>query len=285
MTPLHERDARAGTEAGSGGAADAAAAAASGGAHDAAATAASGGLAVRGLSGGYAPGREAVRDVDFSALPGEIVGVLGPNGGGKTTLFRALLDELPVRRGEVVLPGRPAYDPQTERARLDFPVSAFDVVLMGAYSRTPWFRRLARRDRDAAHAALDRVGLADVADSTFGALSGGQRQRVLIARALLQEAPVLLLDEPLSGVDGVSAARIERVFGELRAEGRTLLVATHDVRQAAEWDRVLCLHGRQIEYGRPAAVLSPETLRETYGAELIVLQGGGRALPVGHHAH
>jgi ABC-type Mn2+/Zn2+ transport system ATPase subunit len=242
-------------------------------------------LTARGLAGGYAAGRDAIRDVEFSAAPGEIVGVLGPNGGGKTTLFRALLGELPFRRGEVALPGRPAYVPQTERARLDFPVSAFDVVLMGAYARTPWFRRVARRDRDAARAALARVGLSDVADTTFGALSGGQRQRVLIARALLQEARVLLLDEPLSGVDGVSAARIEAVFGELRAEGRTLLVATHDVRQAAEWDRVLCLHGRQIEYGRPAAVLSPETLRETYGAELIVLHGGGSALPVGHHAH
>ena len=108
---------------------------------------------------------------------------------------------------------------------------------------------------------------------------------MLIARALLQEAPVLLLDEPLSGVDGVSAARIEALFAELRAEGRTLLVATHDVRQAAEWDRVLCLHGRQVDYGRPAAVLSPETLRETYGAELIVLEGGGRAVGVGHHGH
>jgi len=244
-----------------------------------------GGLAVRDLAGGYAPGRDALRDVTFAAGPGEIVGVLGPNGGGKTTLLRALLGELPVRRGEVELPGRPAYVPQTERARLDFPVSAFDVALMGAYARTPWFRRVARRDRDAARAALARVGLADEERTSFGALSGGQRQRVLIARALLQDAPALLLDEPLSGVDGVSAARIEALFAELRAEGRTLLVATHDVRQASEWDRVLCLHGRQIDYGRPAAVLSPETLRETYGAELIVLEGGGRAVGVGHHGH
>ncbi len=243
------------------------------------------GVAVRGLSGGYAPGREVLRDIEFVAEPGQIVGVLGPNGGGKTTLFRALLGELPVRRGEVVLPGRPAYVPQTERARLDFPVSAFDVVLMGAYARTPWFRRIAGRDRAAARAALERVGLADVADRTFGALSGGQRQRVLIARALVQEAAVLLLDEPLSGVDGVSAARIEAVFAELRGEGRTLLVATHDVRQAGEWDRVLCLHGRQIEYGRPAAVLSPETLRDTYGTELIVLGSGDRAVGIGHHGH
>ena len=245
----------------------------------------SGGVVVRGLSGGYLPGRDVLREVDFAAGPGAIVGVLGPNGGGKTTLFRALLGELPVRRGEIVMPGRPAYVPQTERARLDFPVSAFDVVLMGAYARTPWFRRVARRDREAARAALDRVGLAEHAGVTFGALSGGQRQRVLIARALLQESAVLLLDEPLSGVDGVSAARIEAVFAELRAEGRTLLVATHDVRQAGEWDRVLCLHGRQIEYGRPAAALSPETLRETYGGDLIVLEGGGRAVGIGHHAH
>jgi ABC-type Mn2+/Zn2+ transport system ATPase subunit len=240
---------------------------------------------VRGLSGGYVPGRDAVRDVDFAAGPGTIVGVLGPNGGGKTTLFRALLGELPIRRGDVILPAPPAYVPQTERARLDFPVSAFDVVLMGAFARTPWYRRVARRDRDAARVALYRVGLVDRAGTTFGALSGGQRQRVLIARALLQESPVLLLDEPLSGVDSVSAARIEAVFAELRDEGRTLLVATHDVRQAAEWDRVLCLHGRQIEYGRPAAALSPETLRETYGPELIVLEGGGRAVGIGHHAH
>ena len=243
------------------------------------------GLAVHGLAGGYVPGREVLRDVDFVAEPGQIVGVLGPNGGGKTTLFRSLLGELPVRRGTLSLPGRPAYVPQTDQARLDFPVSAFDVALMGAFARTPWFRRVARADRDTAHAALDRVGLADRAGTTFGVLSGGQRQRVLIARALVQDAPLLLLDEPLSGVDGASAARIEAVFGELRAEGRTLLVATHDVRQAGEWDRVLCLHGRQIEYGAPAAVLSPETLRETYGAELIVLEGGGRAVGIGHHAH
>ncbi len=240
---------------------------------------------VEGLSGGYRPGQEALRDVRFAAGPGQVVGVLGPNGGGKTTLFRALLGELPVRRGEVTLAGAPAYVPQTERARLDFPVSALDVALMGAYGRTPWYRRLGRRERDAARAALARVGLAAVADETFGALSGGQRQRVLLARALVQDAPVLLLDEPLSGVDGASAAGIERVFGELRDEGRTLLVATHDVHQAASWDLVLCLHGRQVAVGKPRETLTPEVLRETYGAELIVLEGGDAAVGVGHHAH
>ena len=180
-----------------------------------------GGAAMRvaGLGGGYAPGADVLTGVDFALEPGTIAAVLGPNGGGKTTLFRALLDELPERRGTVELEGRPAYVPQTDRTRLDFPVSALDVVLMGAYGRTPAWRPLARADRDAARDALDRVGLADRARKRFGALSGGQRQRVLIARALLQDSRVLLLDEPLSGVDAASATRIEALFAELRGRG------------------------------------------------------------------
>jgi ABC-type Mn2+/Zn2+ transport system ATPase subunit len=238
-----------------------------------------------GLSGGYAAGAEAIADVDFALAAGRIAAVLGPNGGGKTTLFRALLGELPVRRGEVELAGRPAYVPQNDRTRLDFPVSALDVVLMGAYGRTPWWRRVARADRAAARRVLERVGLADQARARFGALSGGQRQRVLIARALLQDAPVLLLDEPLSGVDATSAARIEAVFGELRAEGRTLLVATHDVEQARAWDLVLCLNRRQVAFGAPAEVLTPDVLQATYGPELVILAGGRRAVAVEHHEH
>jgi manganese/iron transport system ATP-binding protein/manganese/zinc/iron transport system ATP- binding protein len=237
------------------------------------------------LSGGYRAGVDALSGVSFEAHPGEVVAVLGPNGGGKSTLFRALLGELPHRRGTVELPGRPAYVPQTQRARLDFPVSALDVALMGAYGRTPWFRRLARSDRDAARGALARLGLEAEADERFGALSGGQRQRVLIARALVQDAPVLLLDEPLSGVDVPSAARIEALFEELRREGRVLLVATHDARQARAWQRVLCLNGVQIAFGAPAEVLTPDALQATYGGELVVLADGTTAVAVEHHEH
>jgi manganese/iron transport system ATP-binding protein/manganese/zinc/iron transport system ATP- binding protein len=183
------------------------------------------------------------------------------------------------------LAGRPAYVPQTDRTRLDFPVSALDVVLMGAYHRTPAWRRIARADRRAARAALERVGLAERAGERFGALSGGQRQRVLLARALLQDAPVLLLDEPLSGVDAVSAARIEEVFAGLRDEGRSLLVATHDVEQARRWDTVLCLHRAQIAFGAPVDTLTPDVLQATYGAELIVLGEGTRAVAIEHHGH
>jgi ABC-type Mn2+/Zn2+ transport system ATPase subunit len=236
------------------------------------------------LAGGYRPGADAITGVSFAAEPGQVVAILGPNGGGKSTLFRALLGELPHRRGSVELAGRPAYVPQTERARLDFPVSALDVALMGAYGRTPWHRRISRADREAARAALARVGLEAQAGERFGALSGGQRQRVLIARALVQDAPVLLLDEPLSGVDAPSAASIEALFEELRAEGRALLVATHDVRQARAWQRVLCLHGRQVAFGGPAC-LSPEVLQATYGGELVVLPDGSTAVAVEQHEH
>ena len=242
-------------------------------------------LHVEDLAGGYAAGAPVLRDVSFALSPGTVVAVLGPNGGGKTTLFRALLDELPVRHGTVALPGPVAYVPQTDRTRLDFPVNALDVVLMGAYARSPVWRRISGPDRARARAMLERVGLADRSRARFGALSGGQRQRVLIARALLQDAPVLLLDEPLTGVDAASVTRIEGLFAELRAEGRILLVSTHDVEQAQAWDSVLCLNGRQIAFGPPAETLGAEVLKATYGAELIVVDHGRHAVTVAHHAH
>ncbi|HEX6025688.1 MAG TPA: metal ABC transporter ATP-binding protein [Solirubrobacter sp.] len=242
-------------------------------------------VSTRELRGGYVRGADVLGGVTFAVEAGEIVAVLGPNGGGKTTLFRALLGELPYRSGEVELAGRPAYVPQTESARLDFPATAHDVALMGAYGRTPWFKRVARADRERAGEALARVGLADRAHDRFGALSGGQRQRVLIARALVQDARVLLLDEPLSGVDHPSAAQIERVFGELRAEGRALLAATHDVGQARAWPRVLCLNHGQVAFGAPEDVLSTNVLRATYGDELVILNGSGQAVTVSHHHH
>ncbi len=242
-------------------------------------------LRVVGLEGGYTAGRTAISGVDFTASAGEIVAVLGPNGGGKTTLFRALLGELPVMSGTIEANGSIAYVPQTERARLDYPVSALDVALMGTYAAVPWYRRLGRPERDRATQALARVGLAAEASTPFGALSGGQRQRVLIARALAQEASLLLLDEPLSGVDAPSAERVLAVLDELRGAGATVLVATHDIAQARRFDRVLCLNHAQIAYGAPAETLKPATLQTTYGAELIVLDGGEHAVVVAHHEH
>jgi ABC-type Mn2+/Zn2+ transport system ATPase subunit len=238
---------------------------------------------VDGLRAGYGT-QLALRDLAFSLRAGERVGVLGPNGGGKTTLFRVLTGELAPAAGTVVAP-RCAIVPQTDRSRLDFPVSALDVALMGAVSRLPWWRRPGRAERAAAHAALGAVGLAEHADATFGALSGGQRQRVLVARALVQDAPVVLLDEPFSGLDAPSAERLEELMAALAGDGRGLLIATHDVGQARRWDRVLCLNGRQVAFGPPAAVLTREALEETYGAAIVTLADAGAAIVPPHHHH
>ena len=237
------------------------------------------------LEAGYAAGAPVVREVEFAATAGQTVAVLAPNGGGKTTLFRTLLGELPSLGGTFGVDGSIASVPQHDHARLDFPVSALDVALMGAYGRTPWWRRIARADRDAARSALARVGLEDRADQQFGALSGGQRRRVTIARAIVQDARVLLLDEPFAGVDRASEERILAVLDELAAEGRTLLIATHHVEQSRRWDRVLCLNGRQIAFGTPEQTLTAPTLEATYGPELVVLREGAKGLTIQHHDH
>jgi ABC-type Mn2+/Zn2+ transport system ATPase subunit len=240
-------------------------------------------IRVRAMTAAY-DGAPVLTDVSFEVAPGRSVCVLGPNGGGKTTLLLTLLGELEPVAGEVEVSGRPAYVAQTDRTRLDFPVTALDVALMGTLANGRWWLPPRRADRDAARAALERVGLAGQANVRFGELSGGQRQRALLARALVQDSAVLLLDEPLSGVDPASATLIERVFGELRESGRTLLVASHDVESARSYDLVLCLNRRQVAFGDPAATLDRDTLQATYGHELIVLEGG-RAVTVQHHEH
>ncbi|MEA2177326.1 MAG: hypothetical protein QOG77_623 [Solirubrobacteraceae bacterium] len=236
---------------------------------------------VSGLVTGYDPGRPALSGVTFSLEAGQTLAVLGPNGGGKTTLLRVLLGELPVLAGSCRVEGRPAYVAQSGRARLDFPVSALDVVLMGAYARTPAWRRLGRAERDRARATLERVGMGAQAGRRFGALSGGQRQRVLIARALLQDAPVLLLDEPFTGVDRTSEAGLLTILDELRADGRGLLVSTHDIEHARRWDRVLCVNGAQVAFGPPADTLTSAALHATYGEEMVTLADGAVAV----HSH
>jgi ABC-type Mn2+/Zn2+ transport system ATPase subunit len=240
-------------------------------------------LSATGLAAGYG-GPPVLRDVSFTAQAGERIAVLGPNGGGKTTLFRALLREVRPSAGTLRTPPRIGVVPQTERSRLDFPVSALDVALMGTLSTLPWWRRPGRADRARARQALADVGLAERADRTFGDLSGGQRQRVLVARALVQDAPVLLLDEPYVGLDTTSHALLDDLLARLAGQGRALLIATHDVDQARGWERVLCLNRRQIAFGAPSAVLTRETLEATYGTEIVDLPGERCVLPA-HHGH
>jgi ABC-type Mn2+/Zn2+ transport system ATPase subunit len=235
-------------------------------------------IAVDGLALGYGAA-PVLRDVAFAVPGGMRVGVLGANGGGKTTLFRGLLGELRPLAGTLALAGRCGSVPQTDRSRLDFPVSALDVVLMGTIAGRPWWQRPGRAERAAAREALARVGLDRLLDASYGELSGGQRQRVLIARALVQDARVLLLDEPFTGLDATSAARLEALLAELAGEGRAVLVATHDLEQARRWDAVLCLNRRQLAFGPPARTLTRELLAATFGAEIVTLPGEGPAQP------
>jgi ABC-type Mn2+/Zn2+ transport system ATPase subunit len=242
-------------------------------------------VAADGLAAGYGAGPPVLRDVTFGAQPGQRIAVLGPNGGGKTTLFRTLLGELRPAAGTLQRPARIGVVPQTERSRLDFPVSALDVALMGTLSTLAWWRRPGRADRARARDALADVGLADRADHTFGDLSGGQRQRVLVARALVQDAPVLLLDEPYVGLDAPSIDLLDGLLARLARDGRALLIATHDVEQARGWERVLCLNRRQVAFGAPAETLTRETLEATYGTELVELTADRCVMPPHHHDH
>ncbi len=227
--------------------------------------------------------RQALREVSFRVPAGAFVGILGPNGAGKTTLLRALLGQLaPQGRVEVEQPV--AYVPQLSETQSAFPIDALGVVLMGLYPKLGWWRRPSRADRDAAQALLDRVGLSDRARSSFHELSGGQRQRVLLARALAQDGRVLLLDEPLAGVDTLSRDLLLHAIRDECAAGRTVLMTTHDLAEAGRvCDRLLVLNRELIAEGTTDQIFTKDVLRRAYGSDVLVLDGATAVLDDPHH--
>ena len=252
-------------------------------------------LALHGLSAGYGDAW-ALEDVTLAIPAGRLVSVIGPNGSGKSTLLRAILGLVPRRHGTVSLGGVPidqrrtevAYVPQRELVDWSFPISAAQVVMMGRYPRIGLVRGGTAVDRDAVATALDRVGMAQLGDRQIGALSGGQQQRVFVARALVQEASVLLLDEPMTGVDRGTEEAITALMRELRDAGATILHATHDLEGAADVSDLLCfVNGRVVAYGPPDETFTPATLHATFGGEVMILDSGDHAHVHGggHHRH
>ncbi|HET9199493.1 MAG TPA: metal ABC transporter ATP-binding protein [Dehalococcoidia bacterium] len=227
--------------------------------------------------------RSALSGVNAHMEKGQIVGVIGPNGAGKSTLLKAIVGLVPVLAGTITIHGKAAskqrhevaYVPQREEVNWEFPVSVEDVVLMGRYGRIGWFRRAGSEDRRRVDEALEMVDLADIRDRHINQLSGGQQQRVFLARALAQDASVLLLDEPLSGVDATSQERILQLLHDLAAAGRTVVMATHDLSSAAcNCHCVCCLNHEMVAMGPPAETLSKDNLHATYGGQLLILGEG-----------
>lgn len=249
-------------------------------------------LAVRGVWAGY-DSTAALEELSFDLRVGSLAGLAGPNGSGKSTLLKAVLGIVRPWRGRIEVFGRRveavrrrvAYAPQSEGADWEFPATVYDVAMMGRYGRLGLLRRPGAADREAVERALELVSLQDLRRRQVGELSGGQQQRMLIARALSQEADLLLLDEPMAGLDASSQHDLLTLFERLREEGKTLLVSTHDLScVAACFDLTLLLNRRLVAIGPPDEVLTPSILSEAYAEHLLLLPAEGGVF-VGHHGH
>jgi manganese/zinc/iron transport system ATP- binding protein len=217
---------------------------------------------------------------------GAIIGLIGPNGAGKTTLLRSILGTVKPSSGGVSVAGTVGYMPQLGPGAWEFPLSVADVVLQGSYRRVGYLRRPSPVELGRATDALAAVGMERLAQRQIGRLSGGQRQRILLARALVQDAHLLLLDEPLSGADAAAEAAVVDVLTGLRDDGRTILVSSHDLGWAhRHCDLIGLLSRRLIAYGPPAESLTATHLSAAYGGQMLDV-GGVRVLaPEGHHRH
>ena len=221
-------------------------------------------------------GHAALDDITFHLHEGERIAVVGPNGAGKSTLFKVVSGVLQPNAGKVDIFGsRPrehiciAYIPQRSQVDWNFPVSVADVVMMGRSAKLGPLNWPHKRDWEYVHRALETVEIADLAQRQIGQLSGGQQQRMFIARALAQEAELMLMDEPLSGLDTPAQEGLLNLLDTLRSQNVTVMVATHDLDQAARhFDRIMLLNRRMIAFDEPQKVLQTNNLLQAYGGRL-----------------
>lgn len=226
-------------------------------------------------------------DVSLDVASGEFAAILGPNGAGKTTLLRCILGLLKPDSGYVEIFGKRqfaassnicniGYVPQLMKIDLGFPVSVFETVLMGTYSTIGLAKRAGDAEKQNALKALEKVGIADLKDRSIGRLSGGQRQRVFIARALACNPKLLILDEPTTGVDSSTSDSLYELLLQLKKEGVTIILVSHDVGVIARYtDVVACLNKSLVAHGNPADVLSSEPLKQMYGCDVAYLHHCG----------
>ncbi|MFC5995626.1 metal ABC transporter ATP-binding protein [Pseudonocardia hispaniensis] len=227
---------------------------------------------IRGLTASYRQ-VPVLKDVDAQFPTGTLSAIVGPNGAGKSTLLRAALGLIPADTGQVRIAGAEgkavldhvAYVPQRESVDWDFPITVREVVEMGRYRATGWFRRVGRADREIARDCLERVGMSAFARRQIGQLSGGQRQRVFLARALAQQASVLLMDEPFAGIDARTETDLLTLLGELCRDGASVIVVHHAIAQVrALFDWALLLNVQVLGCGPTADVLTDEAIHEAY---------------------
>jgi len=220
-------------------------------------------------------------DLDVEVPAGVLMAIVGPNGAGKSTLIKAILGLVPSAAGAVLVHGAPyraqrgltAYVPQRGSVDWDFPTSVLDVVMMGSYGALGWIRRPGARERQKALVALEQVGMQDFASRQISQLSGGQQQRVFLARALVQDARVFLMDEPFQGVDAKTERAIVTVLQDLRSAGRTVVAVHHDLDTVPEYFQwVLLLNVKRIANGPVSEVFTEEHLRAAYGGKVPLLR-------------
>lgn len=249
----------------------------------------SAGVTLRDVTVTYRNGHTAIHAASFDAPPGSISALVGVNGAGKSTLFKALMGFVPLAAGKISVMGQPvrtalktnlvAYVPQSEEVDWSFPVLVEDVVMMGRYGHMGFLRRAKAADHTAVSAALARVGMQDFRKRQIGELSGGQRKRVFLARALAQDARVILLDEPFTGVDVKTEDAIIALLRALRDEGRVMLISTHNLGSVPEFcDRTILVKGTVLAQGPTDKVFTRANLEMAFGGVLRHFVLGGSDL-------